>query len=85
MGTTTRGKEECQLGSNVWKREVPQKVLEKPGMKKNSVKSKPRSAESGGVKECGMTLRSPKRGWVMECRMTLRSAESGGVKECGTK
>jgi len=34
MGTTNRGKEERQMGSVVWKRGVPQKVLEMHGMKK---------------------------------------------------
>jgi len=62
MGTTTRGKEERQVRSVVWKRRVPQKVLEKRGMKKKSVKFKLRSTERGGVKEYGMTLRSAKRG-----------------------
>jgi hypothetical protein len=57
MGTT-RGKEECQMGSVVWKRGVPQKVLGKPGMKKKSVMFKLRSAKSGGVKKYGMKLRS---------------------------
>jgi len=32
MGTTSRGKEERQSGSVVWKRGVPQMVLEKHGM-----------------------------------------------------
>jgi len=41
---------------------VPQKVLEKHGMNKKSVKFKLRSAKRGGVKECGMNLRSAKRG-----------------------
>jgi len=39
-------------------RRVPQKVLEKRGMKKKSVKFKLRSTERGGVKEYGMKLRS---------------------------
>jgi hypothetical protein len=39
MGTTTRGKEERQMGNVVWKRGVPQKVMEKHGMKKKSYKS----------------------------------------------
>jgi len=69
MGTTSRGKEERQMGSVVWTRVVPQKVLEKRGMKKKSVRFKLRSAESGGVKEYGMKLRSAERGWVMECGM----------------
>jgi len=50
------------MGSVAWKRGVPQKVLEKHGMKKKSVKFKLRSAERGGVKECGMKLRSAERG-----------------------
>jgi hypothetical protein len=54
MGTTTMRKEERQMGSVVWKRGVPQNELEKRGMKKKSVKSKLRSAERGGVQECGM-------------------------------
>jgi len=62
MGTTTRGTEERQMGSVVWKRRVPQKVLEKHGMKKKSVKCKLRSTERVGVKECGRKLRSAKRG-----------------------
>jgi len=62
MGTTIRGKEERQMGSVVWKRGVPQKVLEKRRMKKKSVKFKLRSTERGGVKECGMKLRSAERG-----------------------
>ena len=44
-------------------RRVPQKVLEKRGMKKKSVKFKLRSTERGGVKEYGMKLRSAERGW----------------------
>jgi len=64
MGTTTRRKEERQIGSIVWKREVPQKVLEKRGMKKKSVKFQLRSTEIEGVKECGMKLRrAEKRRW----------------------
>jgi len=64
MGTTTRGKEECQIGSVAWRREVPQKVLQKHGMKKKRIKFKLRSAERGGVKECGMELRNAEiRGW----------------------
>jgi len=69
MGTTTSGKEEYQMGSDVWKGGVTQKVLEKRGMKKKSVKSKLSSAERGGVKECGMKFRSAKRGEVQECGM----------------
>jgi len=69
MGTTSRGKEECQRGSVVWKRGVPQKVLEKRGMKKKSIKFKLRSAERGGVKECGMKFMSTEIGWVEECGM----------------
>jgi len=61
MGTTRR-KEDCQMGSVVWKRRVPQKVLEKRGMKKKSVKFKLRSAEREGVKEYGMKLWSAERG-----------------------
>jgi len=60
--TTTRGIEECQMGRVVWKRGVPQKVLEKYGIKKKRVKFKLRSAEKEGVKECGMKLRSVERG-----------------------
>ena len=62
MGTTSRGRVERQMGSVEWKRGVPQKVLEKHGMKKKSVKIKLRSAKRGGVKECGMKLRSAGRG-----------------------
>jgi len=47
MRTTSRGKEERQMGSVVWKRGVPQKVLEKHRMKKMSIKFKLRSAENG--------------------------------------
>jgi len=50
------------MGSVVWKRGVPQKVLEKRGMIKKSVKFKLRSDERGGVEECGMKLRSAERG-----------------------
>jgi len=50
MGTTGRGKEERQMGSDVWKRGVPQMVVEKRGMKKKSVKYKLRSAERGGCR-----------------------------------
>jgi len=50
MGTTGRGKEECQMRRVVWKRGVPQMVLEKCGMKKKSVKYKLRSAERGGCR-----------------------------------
>jgi len=62
MGTTTSGKEERQMGSVVWKRGVPQEVLEKRGMKMKRKQFKLRSAESGGVKQCGMKLRSAERG-----------------------
>ena len=62
MGTTTSGNKECQPGSVVWKSGVPQKVLEKCGMKKKRVKFKLRSTERGGVKECGMKLRRAERG-----------------------
>jgi len=62
METTTRGKEERQMGSVVWKRGVLQKVLEKRGMKKRSVNFKLRSTEREGVKECGMKLRSAETG-----------------------
>jgi hypothetical protein len=41
---------------------VPQKELEKRGMKMKSVMFKLRSAERGGVKECGMKLMNAKRG-----------------------
>jgi len=61
MGTT-RGKEELQMGSVVWRRRVPEKVLEKRGMKKKSVKFELRSAERGGVEEYGMKLWSAERG-----------------------
>jgi len=47
MGTTSRGKEECQMKSVVLKRGVPQMVLEKRGMKKKSMKFKRRSAGRG--------------------------------------
>ena len=50
------------MGSVVWKRGVPQKVLEKCGMKKKNVKFKLRSAEKGEVEEYGMQLRSAERG-----------------------
>jgi hypothetical protein len=53
------------MGSNVWKRGVRHKVLEKPRMNKKSVKVQLRSAERGGV---------------MECRMKWRRAESGGCR-----
>jgi len=62
MGTTTSGKEEPKMGSVEWKGGVPQKVLEKCGLKKKRVKFKLRSAERGGVKECGMEFRSSERG-----------------------
>jgi len=62
MGTTTRGKEERQMGSIVWKRRLPQKVLEKHWMKKKSIKSKLKSVERERVMECGMNFRSTKRG-----------------------
>jgi len=55
-------KRSAKMGSVVWKRGVTQKVLEKSGMKKTSVKSKLSSAESGRVKECRFKLRSTKRG-----------------------
>jgi len=38
------------MGSVVWKRGVPQTVLEKRGMKKKSVKFELRSAERGGCR-----------------------------------
>jgi len=50
MGTTSRGKEERQMGSVVWNRGVPQTVLEKRGMKKKSIKFKLRSAEREGCR-----------------------------------
>jgi hypothetical protein len=48
MVTTTRGQEERQMGSVVWKRGVPEKVLEKRGMKKKRVKSYLRFPKRGG-------------------------------------
>jgi len=65
------------MGSVVWKRGVPQKVLEKRGMKRKSVKFKLRSAERGGAEECGMKLRSAKRGWVKECGVKYWRANPG--------
>jgi len=62
MGTTTRGKEERQMGSVVWKRGVPRKVFEIRGMRKGSIKFTLRSVERGGVEECRMELRSAQRG-----------------------
>jgi len=50
MGTTSRGKEERQMRIVVWKRGVPQKVLEKHGTKKKSVKFQLRSAERRGCR-----------------------------------
>jgi len=50
MGTTSRGKEERQMGSFVWKRGVPQTGLEKRAMKKKSIKFKLRWAERGGCR-----------------------------------
>jgi len=50
------------MGSVVWKKRVPQKVLEKHRMKKKSVKSKLRSTERGRVKECRMIFRGADRG-----------------------
>jgi len=61
-GTTTSGTEESQMGRVVWNRGETQKVLEKSGMKKKSIKSKLTSAERGVVKVCGMNLRSTERG-----------------------
>jgi len=54
-------KRSAKMGSVVWKRGVEQKVLEKRGMKKKRIKSMLRSAERGGVKECGMKLKSTQR------------------------
>jgi len=65
MGTTTSGKVERQMVSDVWKRGVPQTVLEKCGMKKKSIK---------------FNLRNTERGEDMECRMKLRSAKRGGCR-----
>jgi len=50
MGTTSSVKEERQMGIVVWKRGVPQKVLEKHGMRKKSVKLQLRSAEREGCR-----------------------------------
>jgi len=50
MGTTIRGKEERQMGSVVWKRGVPQTVLEKRRMTKTRVKFKLWSTERGGCR-----------------------------------
>jgi len=50
------------MGSVVWKRGVPQKVVEKCGKKKKSVKFKLRSAKRGGVEESRMKLSSAERG-----------------------
>ena len=52
MGTT-RGKEERQMGSVVWKREVPQTVLEKCGMKRRAS-----SLRSEALKEEGVGVRN---------------------------
>jgi len=69
MRTTTTGNEEHQMGSVVWKRGVPQKVLEKCGMKNKGIQFTLRSAEREGVQECGMKLRSAESGWVKACGM----------------
>jgi len=45
MRTTPKGKEDCQMGSGVLKRGVPQKVLEKRTMKKKNIKFKLRSTD----------------------------------------
>ena len=50
------------MGSVVWKRGVPQKVLEKHRMKEKSVKFKLRSIKGGEVEECRMKVRSAERG-----------------------
>jgi hypothetical protein len=72
------------MGSVVWKRRVPQKVLEKHGMKKKkSVKSKLRSAERGGVEEYRMKLRSVKSGGVGKCGIILRRANPGSSVPMG--
>jgi len=77
MGTT-RGKEERQMGTVVWKRGVPQKVLQKRSMKKKSIKLKLRSAERGGVKEYGMKFRRAESGG---CR--CEEANWGALNEEG--
>jgi len=79
MGTTSRGQEECQMGSVVWKWGVPQKVLEKRGMKKKSVKFKLRRAERGGVEECGMRLRSAERGGCRSADWNWGAPKEGGL------
>jgi hypothetical protein len=78
MGTTTMGKEEHQMESIVWKRGVSQKVLQKHGMKKKSVKSNLGMAERRGVKGCAMKLRSAETGGVKEGGMKLRSTKRDG-------
>jgi len=80
MGTTTRGKEERQMGIVVWKRGVPQKVLEKRGMKKQSVKYKLRSAERRGVRECEMKLRSARTGGSRSAEWNWGAPKEGGLQ-----
>jgi len=76
-GSTTSGKEEQQMASVRWKRGVPQKVLEKRGMKMNSVKFKLRSAKRGEVEECKMKLRSAKRGGCSSAEWTWGAPKTG--------
>jgi hypothetical protein len=56
---------------------VPQKVLEKCGMKKKSVKFKLRSTEGGGVKQYAMKLWSAESGGVTQYGLKLWSGERG--------
>jgi len=80
MGTTSRGKEARQMWSVVWKRGVPQKVLEKREMKKMRVKFKLRSAENGGVKKCRTKLRSAIRGWCRSTECNWGAPKEGGLR-----
>jgi hypothetical protein len=65
----------------VWKREVTQKVLQKRGMKKISIKSTLRSAKREGVKKYEMKLRSTKRGGGVHQQMHLSHWKTPGVSE----
>ena len=76
-GNNYQGKREAPDGECCVERGVTQKVLEKRGMKRKNIKCKLRSAERGGVKECGMKLRSAARGGVKEQGMQSRSTERG--------
>jgi len=87
MGTTSRGKQERQMGSVVRKRGVPQTVLEKRGMKYKILKFTLRSAARGGCRSTEWNWGAPKDGGFRSAEWNrgepIQAEQStDGIEEC---